>query len=166
MSRFVRINWVGNRPQDGMVNYFDVQKPADSSWQYVNFTVTTGNQSETIVLHNNRFVPPPVLGLNAFNNGVDTQVPSLAGTIRVWTQLNRANAAVALTAANVKAVDQNGNDAMQFVRLNWVGNRPADGMVNYIDVTKAGAAWTTIDLTVIAEGQSITLRLTNNTPAR
>jgi len=166
VSRFVRINWVGNRPQDGMVNYIDVTKPADTSWEWMDLTVTANGQTVTITLHNNRWTPPPVLGLNAFNNGTDAQVPGMAGTIRIWTQLNKANAAIRLSAANVTAVDDEGNDAMAFIRINWVGNRPQDGMVNYFDVTKplatADATWKTISLTIIAEEQVVKLELINN----
>jgi len=173
VSSYVRINWVGNRPADGMVNYIDVTKPASAAWQWMDFTITSDDQTVTIRLFNNRFVAPPALGLNAFNNGTDAQVPGMAGTIRIWTQLNRVNAAIPMrwdginvpfrSSPDLTAVNQDGENMMQFVRINFVGNRPQDGMVNYIDVTKpATSAWQTIKLTITSEGQTIELLLTNN----
>jgi len=56
--QYVRINFVGNRPIDGMVNYIDVTKPAGSAWQTITLTITSGGQVETLLLTNNRFVAP------------------------------------------------------------------------------------------------------------
>jgi len=56
--QFVRLNWVGNRPQDGMVNYIDVTKPADASWQTITLTIISTEQVVELTLTNNRFVAP------------------------------------------------------------------------------------------------------------
>ena len=54
---------------------------------------------------------------------------------------------------------------MHFIRINWVGNRPQDGMVNYFDVAKThattGETWQTIDLIITTEDQVVELTLTN-----
>jgi len=115
---------------------------------------------------------PPRVGFNTFNNGNDTQNPNMAGTIRIWTQINGANAAIPIRwdgiqsprgSQDVTVADQNGNNAMRFVTINFVGNRPQDGMVNYIDVRKpADCSWQTINMTVTTLDQTVSLLLTNN----
>jgi len=113
--------------------------------------------------------PGPMFSLNTFNQLTQ---------FRVWTQLDSVSTAVPIPwdgaplpsrgSPNISAVDQEGNDAMPFVRINFVGNRPQDGMVNYIDVLKSAttdgttATWQTIVLTVISEDRTVEITLTNN----
>jgi len=163
-SRFVTRNrqWVEGAGWQNYYLNFDVVK-TDADWQYITFTVTAYGQAVVVVLVNNLFVAEPtdVFGVRYFNNGNDNNV-SLAnlGVIRIWTQLNGVNSLVPYADMRVSAVDQNGNDAMQFVRVNRIWNDP--GNVNLIDVTKVGANWQTMDLTVSLGGQTLVLELVNN----
>ncbi|MCL2397627.1 MAG: InlB B-repeat-containing protein, partial [Defluviitaleaceae bacterium] len=72
-------------------------------------------------------------GLQVFNNGNDN-VASIAGTIRMWTQLNGANAIVPYADLVVTATFPNGQCAMDVVRINRIWNNM--GYVNMIDVNK------------------------------
>ena len=100
------------------------------------------------------------LGLNAFNNGNNDNA-SLAnlGVIRVWTQLDGANALVRYEYLDVTATFPNGDCAMDYVRVNNMWNNP--GFVNLIDVSKAGN-WHWINLIVTYDGETVELRLFNN----
>jgi len=155
---FVRINRIWNDLDN--VNLIDVRK--DSSWQYINMTLTLFGQTVEILLVNDLYVPfTDVLGLQAFNNGNDNNA-SLAnlGVIRIWTQLNGVNSLVPYDNLTVTAVDQSGNNAMQFVLVNRIWNNL--DYVNLIDVTKVGANWETMDLTVALGNQVLVLELINN----
>jgi len=155
---FVRINRIWNDLDN--VNLIDVRK--DSSWQYIDMTLTLFGQTVEILLVNDLYAPfTDVLGLQAFNNGNDNNT-SLAnlGVIRIWTQLNGVNSLVPYDNLTVTAVDQSGNNAMQFVRVNRIWNNL--DYVNLIDVTKVGANWETMDLTVALGNQVLVLELINN----
>lgn len=152
--------WTTAGWQDNYVR-FDVVK-AGANWQTIDFTVTLNDQSVTVVLINDRFVPAspaPVFTVNAFNNGTDAQVPSLAGTIRIWTQLDGANALVPFADLTVSATLMDGTCAMEFVRINRIWNNP--DYVNLIDVNK-NASWPYINLSISLPGQTIDLLLINN----
>ncbi|MCL2366775.1 MAG: fibronectin type III domain-containing protein [Oscillospiraceae bacterium] len=144
--------------QDFFVN-FDADKNAQ--WQYIDLTVTAFRQTVVIRLINNRFIPQEFT-LTAFNNGTCTQVPDLAGRIRIWPRLDDVGALVPM-GAEITAVDQDDNDAMQFVTKNrqWVdGDGWQDFYVNF-DVDKNGA-WQYITFTVVAFGQTVEIILVNN----
>ena len=161
-SQFITRNrqWTDAGWQNNYVN-FDVDKNAP--WETILFTVTVFGQEVEVLLINNLFVAAPtdVLGLNAFNNG-DSRNASLdnLGITRIWTQLNGFNAIVPYADLTVTAVDQDGNPAMEFVRVNRIWNNL--GYVNLIDVTKRNANWETINLTVTLSGQTVTLLLVND----
>jgi len=153
--------WVdGDGWQDYYVN-FDIDK--DAPWQYIYFTVTAFGQSVTVRLVNNLYTADlgPVFGVQVFNNGTDAQVPSLAGTIRIWTQLDGVNAIVPYLDLEITARDQDDENAIEFVRVNRIWNNT--DYVNLIDVTKQGADWQYMDLMITLGTQSIVLELTNNT---
>lgn len=150
---------------EGWQNYyinFDVDKSAP--WQTILLTITAFGQTVDVLLVNNLFDDGPVtvFGLNAFNNGNDSNA-SLAnlGVIRVWTQLDGANALVPYAGLTVTAYDQDDVDAMEFVRVNRIWNNL--DYVNMIDITKRDANWRYIDLTVELGGQTVELLLINNT---
>jgi len=141
---------------------FDVNKNAP--WQYITFTVTVFGQTVELLLINNLFVVEqgPALGLNAFNNG-NSNNASLAnlGVIRIWTQLDGVNALVPYADLTVTATIRGGGDGMQHVRVNRIWNNL--DYVNMIDVTKRGANWEYIDLTVtLGTGQLVELLLIND----
>ncbi|MCL2366669.1 MAG: fibronectin type III domain-containing protein [Oscillospiraceae bacterium] len=153
--------WVdGDGFQDYYVN-FDVDK--DAPWQYIDFTVTAFGQSVTIRLINNLYTaaPVPVFGVQYFNNGTDAQVPSLAGTIRIWMQIDGVNAIVPYADLEVIALDQDGEDVIEYVRINRIWNNT--DYVNLIDVVKQGADWQYMDLEITLGTQSVELELINNT---
>ena len=152
---FVRINRIWNDLDN--VNLFDVRK--DNSWQTINLTATLFGQTIEVTLVNDLYIPQN-FGLRAFNNGNDNNI-SLANlnVIRIWTQINGVSTLVPTANLNVTAIDQDGNDASQFVRVNQIWNAPEN--VNLIDVTKAGN-WETITLTVTLNGQSVEMLLVNN----
>ena len=145
---FFTINNMWQNP--GYVNLIDVS--FNAPWQRIYLTVTAYGQAIELTLINPR---PRVLDLNIFNNGNDNnQSLAAAGLIRIWTRLNGVNAD--LSGAVVTAVDQNGVDAMQYVRISIV-----DGNVRLIDVNKF-ANWQTIDFTITAYGQTVEVLLINN----
>ena len=81
-------------------------------------------------------------------NGANTPIPSRAAA---------SNPSV------ITATDQDGNDAMQFVSANRLfDSGQFHDLYNFIIVTKADAAWETIDFSVTAHGQTATLLLVNN----
>ena len=100
----------------------------------------------------------PVFGLHAFNNGIiNNQSLADAGLIRIWTQLNGENAIVP-NSLLVTAIDQDNNNAMEFVRINEIWNNV--GYVNLIDVN-FNAPWRRIYLSALVLGQTVELVLIN-----
>jgi|GEM_PF-1369989 len=155
---FVHINRVWN-DQD-YVNLIDVFK-ADGAWRYINFTATLfGSQTVEVLLRNTQ-AEQTTFGFGVFNNG-NSNNQSLAnlGVIRMWTQLGGVNARVPFAALNVTATLPNGDDAMQFVRINRIWDDPAN--VNLIDVNKANGAWRYINFTATLSGQTFNLVLIND----
>ena len=149
---FVRINNMWANP--GNVNHIDVNKNAP--WARMTLTVALNGNAVEVELVNSRY-----LGLVAFNNGTDSEVPSMAGTIRIWPQLAGTSAPIPM-AAVITAVDQDGNDAMEFVTANRVWTDA--GWANYnanFDVTK-DAPWETILFTVTVYGQTVSVLLIND----
>jgi len=139
--------------QDFFIN-FDVNKHAP--WQTITLTVTVYGQVSTLTLINNRF-----LGLHAYNNGTDAEVPSMAGNIRIWPKLGGSIAPIPMDAI-ISAIDQNGNNAMEFVSINrlWSDAGWQDYNANF-DVTK-DAPWETIVFSVTVYGQTVVLELIND----
>jgi len=161
---FVRINdmWQAGVGNTGLVNLIDITKNAP--WQYIDLTVTAFDQTVAVRLINNLFVTQPVLSLNIFNNGNNNNASlAAAGLIRAWVQLDGVNTPIALSELQVTAQNQDGDDAMEFVRINdmWQANVGNTGMVNLIDINKHGA-WQTIDLHVTAFGQTLEILLINS----
>jgi len=153
---FVRVNNMWENP--GNVNLIDVNKNAP--WQTIILTVSLNGQSVEVELVNgNSSAHVPVLGLVAFNNGTDAQVPSLAGTIRIWTQLDGANSLVPYADLQVAATLLDGTNAMNFVRINRIWNNP--NYVNLFDVDKNGD-WQYINFTATLFGQTVDLLLIND----
>jgi len=151
---FVRINRIWNNLN--YVNLIDVNKHAP--WQTIILTATLFGQEIELELINNR-----LLGLRAYNNGTDAEVPSMAGNIRIWPLLGiYGNSAPIPMDAVISAVDQNGNNAMEFITINrlWTDAGWQNYNVNF-DVTK-DAPWQTITFTVTVYGQTVTLELIND----
>ncbi|MCL2367021.1 MAG: fibronectin type III domain-containing protein [Oscillospiraceae bacterium] len=151
--------WIeGEGWQDYYVN-FDVDK--DGSWQYITFTVTAFGQVVEVVLINNLYeAVVDIFGMQYFNNGNSSNV-SLAnlGVIRVWMQRNGINALVPYAELEVTATLPNGQDAMEFVRINRIWNDPEH--VNLIDVRK-DASWQYINFTATLFGQTVEILLIND----
>jgi len=105
--------------------------------------------------------------LAAFNNGDDNNI-SLAnlGVMRIWVGLNGINTLLPTADVTITAIDQDGNNAMEFVRVNQIWNAPEN--VNLIDVRKIGANWQYISLTATLRNpgapgeQVVELLLINN----
>jgi FlaG/FlaF family flagellin (archaellin) len=159
---FVRVNNMWENP--GYVNLIDVRKDG-GAWQTIILTVTFNGQEIELILDNTLFAPATAFSLDMFNNGPNGS-PSRpnaglasSGTIRIWTQLDGVNTPVPYADLIVTAELPNGDDAMQFVRVNNMWANP--GNANLIDVDKAGGAWQTILLNVALNGQEITLTLDN-----
>ncbi|MCL2391121.1 MAG: hypothetical protein FWC66_00765, partial [Oscillospiraceae bacterium] len=154
--QFVTVNrqWVDGT---GWADYFvniDVNKNAP--WQTITLTITVCGEDYEILLVNSRY-----FSLHIFNNGPGgAQYPrpneSLqnAGLIRMWTRLMDVDADVPYTA--MTAVDQDGNVAMQFIRVNYV-----DGLVRSIDARKY-MPWETITFSMTVYGQTVTVLLVND----
>ncbi|MCL2398074.1 MAG: hypothetical protein FWC93_08430, partial [Defluviitaleaceae bacterium] len=141
----------------GNVNHIDAN--ARGNWQRIYLTVTLTGQTVEVVLVNDSYVPQ-IFGLNAFNNGNDN-VAGIAGTIRIWTQINNVNALVPYEGLTVTATLDDGTTcAMEFVRINRPWNN--QDYVNMIDVRKTNADWDFINFTVELNGQAVELRLVNN----
>jgi len=112
-----------------------------------------------------------ILSFDIFNNGQggSRSRPNVslanAGLIRMWTQLDGVNRLVPFADLVVTAVDQDGYNAMQFVRVNNMWANP--GNVNLIDISQANGAWHTITLTATLNGSFIEVLLVNSlyTPA-
>ena len=152
---------------NGWLNYnvnFDVVK--DTTWETITFTVTVYGQTVSILLINDLFsvTPSAVLSFSIFNNGPggtpSTPNVSLAaaGIIRMWVQLDGVGATVPFADLTVTATDQNGANAMGFVRVNNMWDNP--GNVNLIDVDRNGA-WDSINMTVTFSGQTVNIVLMN-----
>ena len=112
----------------------------------------------------------PIFSWNIFNNGPGGEPsrpnPGLAasGTIRMWTQLDGVNAPVYLDAADtIVALDQNGQCALEFVRVNrmWVAGTGWSDYFNMVDVSKNSSSWQYINLYIAVYGQTVHVLLAN-----
>jgi len=148
--------WTDTGWRDYYVN-FDVTK--DAPWQTIYFTVSVYGQTVTLRLINDWFTTVPVFGLRAYNNGTDAQVPGLAGTIRIWTQLDERAARVPYADLTVSATLLDGTCALEFVHINRIWDDTAN--VNRFDVNK-NAQWQYINLSATLFGQTVDLLLINN----
>jgi subtilisin family serine protease len=165
--QFVRVNraWVEGQGWQNHFSSIDVLK-GNGEWEIINFSITVFNQTVEVVLVNNRFVPPPALSFDIFNNGVGGS-PSRpnaslhqAGLIRMWTQLDGVNTLIPFEELVVTAVLPNGQCAMQFVRVNNMWENP--GNVNLIDVVTRPAVWERIYLTATLFNTTVEVILVNN----
>ncbi|MCL2287477.1 MAG: InlB B-repeat-containing protein [Firmicutes bacterium] len=152
------------------INFIDADKNAQ--WEFIDFVITVFDQTVEVLLHNANYAAGceycpdcgecrecsecPKFGFDIFNNGPGG-APSrpnaslaAAGTIRMWTQFDGRSTRLPFTVVEtVTATDQNGDNAMDFVRINrlWVAG---EGFIEYfhmIDVVK-NPAWRTITLTI------------------
>ena len=113
---------------------------------------------------------PPVFSWNIFNNGPGgTRYPrpnaglAAAGLIRMWTLLDGVGAPVYLAATDtIVALDQNGQCAMEFVRVGrvWVAGQGWQDYFNLFDINKNGN-WQYIDLYITVFGQTVHALLIN-----
>ena len=169
---FVRVNrvWIADTGWADYFNTVDVDKNGD--WQYINFSITILCQEVEVLLVNALFEPPvlPEFSWNIFNNGPggapSRPNPGLVavGTIRMWTQLDGINAPVYLDAADtIVALDQNGECAMEFVRVNrmWIAGTGWADYFNTIDVDKNGGSWQHINMYITVYGQTVHVLLVN-----
>ena len=149
---FVTVNRIWDNPDN--VNMINVTKNAP--WARMTLTASLNGNEVEVELVNSRY-----LGLVAFNNGTDDEVPSMAGTIRIWPQLAGESAPIPMNA-EITAVDQDDNDAMEFVTVNrlWTDNGWADYNANF-DVSK-DEPWETILFTVTVYGQTVYVLLIND----
>ena len=169
---FVTVNqmWVAGT---GWIDYFNmVNVNKNGDWQYINLSITVLGQTVHVLLVNALFEPPvlPEFGWNIFNNGPGgTQYPrpnaglAASGTIRMWAQLDGVNAPVYLDAADtIVATDQDGECAMQFVRVNrvWVAGQGWADYFNMVDVNKNGD-WQYINLSIAVYGETVHVLLVN-----
>ncbi|MCL2287399.1 MAG: cellulase family glycosylhydrolase [Firmicutes bacterium] len=132
----------------------------------LNFTVLE-NVTFTAIFETE--APMPVLSFDIFNNGPggapSRPNASLAasGIIRMWTQLDGVGSPIYFAAADtVTATDQDGNCAMDFVRINrmWAAGIGWLDYFNLIDVSK-NADWQTIKLSIVVYGQVAEVLLVN-----
>jgi len=118
------------------------------------------------------FVQPatPVFSWDIFNNGLGgaPSRPNLGlaanGTIRMWAQLDGINSPVYLAVADtIVALDQNGQCAMEFVRVNkmWVAGTGWVDYFNLVDVSKDDGGWQYINLYITVYGQTVHVLLVN-----
>ena len=114
--------------------------------------------------------PPPVFGWNIFNNGPggapSRPNASLAasGIIRMWAQLDGVNTPVYFDSADtIVALDQDGECAMEFVRVNrmWVAGTGWANYFNLVDVNKNNGSWQYINLYITVYGQTVHALLVN-----
>jgi len=115
-------------------------------------------------------VVAPSFGWNIFNNGPGgTQYPrpnpnlAAAGTIRMWPQLDGVNTPIYLAAADtIVALDQDGQNAMEFVRVNrmWIAGAGWAYYFNMVDVNKNGD-WEYINLSITVNGETVSVLLVN-----
>ena len=169
---FVRVNriWTAGTGWADYFNSIDVNK--NGKWQYINLSITVYGQTVHVLLVNALFEPPvlPVFGWNIFNNGPGG-APSrpnaslaAAGTIRMWAQLDGVNSPVYLDAADtIVALDQDGECAMQFVRVNrmWTAGSGWTNYFNLVDVNKSNGSWQYINLYITVYGQTMHALLVN-----
>jgi len=168
---FVRVNrvWVAGTGWADYFNMVDVNK--NGQWQYINLSITVFDQTVDVLLVNALFEPPvlPVFGWDIFNNGPggapSRPNASLAasGIIRMWAQLDGVNSPVYLDAADtIVALDQDGQCAMEFVRVNrvWVAGTGWADNFNMVDVNKNGQ-WQYINLYITVYGQTMHALLVN-----
>ena len=118
------------------------------------------------------YIQPHTVGVfsfDIFNNG-EGGSPSrpnaslaAAGIIRMWAQLDGVNTPVYFAAAEtIIALDQNGNCAREFVRVNRVW-QDGTGWSDYfalVDVDKDGP-WQRINLSITVHGQTVEVLLVN-----
>ena len=150
--QFVSINRIWNNPN--YVNMIDVNMHAP--WQRIYLTAVSHGQTVELTLINPRY-----FSLQAFNNGViNNQSLANGGIIRIWTRLMSVPALVPSSMV-VTAVDQDGANAMEFVRINEIWNNL--GNVNFIDVN-FDAPWHRIYFTATVFGQTAELVLVNPVP--
>ena len=168
---FVHVNrvWDESTGWQDYINVIDVGK--SGQWQYINLSMTVFGQTVEVLLVNALFevIPPPVFTWSIFNNGPGG-APSIAnpglaaaGTIRMWTQLDGANAPIYFDATQtITALDQDGNCAMAFVQATrmWEAGTGWLDYANRIDVNKNGD-WITINLSITVYGQLIEVLLVN-----
>ena len=171
---FVTVNrmWVAGTGWTNYFNLVDVSKD-NGSWQHINLYITVYGQTVHVLLVNALFVPPimPEFGWNIFNNGPGgTQYPrpnpglAASGTIRMWTQLDGVNAPVYLDAADtIVATDQDGECAMEFIRVNrmWVAGTGWTDYFNMVDVNKNDGSWQYINLYITVYGETVHVLLVN-----
>ena len=171
---FVSVNqmWVAGTGWADYFNMVNVNK-ANGSWQYINLDITVYGETVHVLLVNALFVPPivPVFGWNIFNNGPGgTQYPRVnpglaaSGTIRMWAQLDGVNAQVYLDAADtIVALDQNGQCAIEFLRVNrvWVAGTGWADYFNMVDVNKDGGSWQYINMHITVYGETVHVLLVN-----
>jgi len=104
---------------------------------------------------------PPSTGtfsLRAYNNGViQSQNLADAGLIRIWALLDGELAAVP-SSISVTAIDQDGVDAMEHVRINVIWDR--QDYANFVDVN-FNAPWQRIYFTATVLDQTVELVLVN-----
>jgi len=144
----IQIGWNWNGPASNMISYF------------YNFEVA---ESVPVVQ------PQPVFSWDIFNNGPGGS-PSrpnpglaVAGTIRMWTQLDGVNTPVYFDAADtIVALDQDGECAMEFVRVGrmWVAGTGWANYFNRVDVDKNGN-WEYMNLTITVYGETVNVLLVN-----
>jgi len=145
------VNWTSDN--EGVV-FANAASPSTT------FTMVTGQV--TVTAH---WMPEGVImavfSLHAFNNGViNNQSLANAGLIRIWTRLDGVSTPVP-SSLTVTAIDQDGNNAMEFVRVNEMWENP--GYVNLIDVN-FNAPWRRIYLTATVLGQTVEIVLINPRP--
>ena len=140
----IQLGWDWNAPASNMASYFH------------SFIV-----EESVV--------EPAFSWDIFNNGPggapSRPNPGLAasGTIRMWAQLDGVNTPVYLDAADtIVALDQDGENAMEFVRVNrmWVAGAGWANYFNSVDVDKNGD-WEYINLYITVYGETVHVLLVN-----
>ena len=127
---------------------------------------TNGDGTHDIILYP---TVPPEFDLRIFNNGENGYLSEpdpdfiASGAIRMWAQLDGVNAPVYLSAANtIVALDQDGNCAIEFVRVNrmWEADEDWLDSFNYIDVSR-NQSWQHINFSMTAYRQTVELLLVN-----
>jgi len=169
---FVTVNrvWVAGQGWADYFNQINVNK--NGNWQYINLYITVYGRVVNVLLVNALFeeVILPEFSWDIINNGPGgTQYPrpnaSLAasGIIRMWTQLDSVNTPVYLAAADtIVALDQDGDCAMEFVRVSrvWVAGEGWADYFSLLDVNQNGD-WQHITLSITVYGQTMYVLLVN-----
>jgi len=143
----------------------------------INFVATTdgfiwqqASRTDSTAPQIGAFYVAPVFGWDIFNNGPggapSRPNASLAasGIIRMWTQLDGVNTPIYFDVADtVVALDQDGECAMEFVRVNrmWVAGSGWANYFNLVDVNKSGGSWQYINLYITVYGQTVHALLVN-----